>query len=1235
MPLTSQLFATSAAGSTGNGGDWATPAAATGTPNGSWASSVTAGAGNGTLSLRGYAPQAAILAATGGAEPAWLNQLYVQVTFSLDLPANYTTIDVVLVAADGTELDRAEIPTAQVASDTPTVAVVSFDARASQLTWDDLDGIGIDLDVVRIDSDTLSVDAVGLTVSYSVVDSPPADGGPPPAGAAVKLRLYDQAGEEQATLPWATLTRTVVRNQPGAIAATVPASLLAGLPDTPYLRVVENGVELPQWYLLDDDGDDAADAAGAARPVTIGGRGALACLSWAVTYPAAHVPGQPMPLGIPTTFPFAGATPGEILATLIDRAHARGAIPHIGYDFTAELDSAGNPWPMTYSKTYDLGQDLLKILTDMDTDGWADFRMAGFTLQMYARDAGPLAADRPDVVLRLGQGVTSGPRKRSRTPIRSTILANGVQGTLIEESDAATAARYGRREGYEGRDGVSDYGTLDAVTQTSLRRQTSESEAITLQLHPSVVAAIPGGMPAPGCYVRYDQRRLSPTELEPMRIQSVAWDYGEGSPQVSVELNDMWVDNDVRMARRLDALLNGSSANDRVPQTPYQDDGVAPATPTGFSLVSVPYIDDNGVTQAQVTANWLAPTVDVNGSALDDLDGYRIEWTQPEVNPGSHYVTPPGTQQIVAWSPVVPGAQLQGRIAAVDRFSNWSPWSDWVTITTGADETPPAKPSTPQVDNWVGLLRSYWDGGFLGGIRPSDFASLEVHVSSVSGFTPDPGPNGTLIGTLFAAGYAFADTPYGATRFVRFVAVDVSGNRSEASDQASGATGQVVSADVFDGAIGSAKLADLAVINAKIGDLAVNNAKIGDLDVGKLTAGVLNAAVTISGTISTAADPNINGGVQINGLGIYAWDGVNPAPFVSIDKNGATITGGFRTGIGGRRVELGLTSSTTARLDFFAPNGGNGFVQSYTEQTPGGLESLQVGMIIPGQDTLTAGHLWQGWNRLNINSQAWWNAHAWRHEVHFTTNPQNGGSGGGFFEIIQDPDWTGTTTGVSITRFAVGTGGLDYWGTQPNQSHFGIGNDGTVNIDFTGDTGTFVMIPGGGGASGQLQMFTPGGYGALLRSYVSGTSVAIEARSWDGGSYVTMRANDFSAQSDARGKREIRDAAGEVGSFVEQVLGTRVRKYVREQTTRRAELDKTGRLDRDGRGTRPPRVVAEHPNTVAEIGLIAQEAPAQIVHGDEASGFAISLYQMTALLWGAVRELAERLDEVEKNGARR
>src|SRR5690606_17555035 len=67
--------------------------------------------------------------------------------------------------------------------------------------------------------------------------------------------------------------------------------------------------------------------------------------------------------------------------------------------------------------------------------------------------------------------------------------------------------------------------------------------------------------------------------------------------------------------------------------------------------------------------------------------------------------------------------------------------------------TPPA-PATFSVSGGAGVYRVTWDGSFVNGaVAPLDFARVEVHMSTTSGFTPDPLPNSsTRVASIEVAG---------------------------------------------------------------------------------------------------------------------------------------------------------------------------------------------------------------------------------------------------------------------------------------------------------------------------------------------------------------------------------------------------------------------------------------------------------------------------------------------------
>jgi len=678
-------------------------------------------------------------------------------------------------------------------------------------------------------------------------------------------------------------------------------------------------------------------------------------------------------------------------------------------------------------------------------------------------------------------------------------------------------------------------------------------------------------------------------------VQSIAWQYGD-EPLVSVELADLWVDRDVRNERRIDAILNGSSANERVPLPPLGDEK-PPSAVEGLALVSAPYEDPVSGTQgAQATATWLAVTTDVDGTPVGELRGYTLQWRQPEISSAVYQVDAGAGQTLASWAPVVPGTFLEARIAAYDRWENYSDWSEWVRIVAGVDETPPATPSTPTVSNWVGLLRALWDGEFLGSARPADLHYVEVHVSPLSNFTPDPRPladGGTLAGTLYAPGYLYLDTPYEALRYVRLVGVDTTGNRSAASAEASGKSGQLLSDDIFDGAVGESKLADLTVTTAKIKELDLNSGRVGTLQVGKLEAGTMTANVIMGGRIATGDRGKGVAVTEMNSLGIFRWDAGNNLT-VAIDNNGALITGTYRTALTGRRIEIG-TSGDNGRVLFTSPNGNQQWVRSVSWgseaiealEMRGGTQSLFLGRSDNGTTT------W-GWKVGNIFRDTFTVIMG---DSNLVDNQRN--------KLYIDRKGTTIYTHDGGTFYVYdGTG---------QATRFEVKND---RIDFRpGGSGEMNVLAGDNNNSSRLRFYNGQYYGAMLKFFTTGTDAQrVECR-WAGDDgWMAHWAQGFVVQSDGRYKSDTAEVDG--AELLADVRSTRVSSYRRRLPAPSKDAPRKIRQAAKSHGP-------------LEVGLIAQDAPQRVrADGEGSDGSqAIDLYQMAAVTWGATGHLADLVED--------
>ncbi|MFF3547037.1 hypothetical protein ACFYXD_35030 [Streptomyces platensis] len=165
---------------------------------------------------------------------------------------------------------------------------------------------------------------------------------------------------------------------------------------------------------------------------------------------------------------------------------------------------------------------------------------------------------------------------------------------------------------------------------------------------------------------------------------------------------------------------------------------------------------------------------------------------------------------------------------------------------------PPPAPSTPIVASVLGGVTVSWDGQFAdGAVIPLDWARVEVHASTSSGFTPTSATLQSTIETAQGATFAvMTDDPV----YVQLLARNTSGAASPPSVEA-GPYGPapVVASDVLDGIITEVKLAADAVTAAKIAAGAVGTTEISDdaVTTQKIVAGAILAGQIAAGAVLT------------------------------------------------------------------------------------------------------------------------------------------------------------------------------------------------------------------------------------------------------------------------------------------------------------------------------------------------------------------------------------------------
>lgn len=624
-------------------------------------------------------------------------------------------------------------------------------------------------------------------------------------GAVVRIR--SKTGAFLDVLPeYDSLDVSIEHNDAGNVVLDVPlsskgaATLLAQ--DVALLEVVEGSTSL-LWGVYDEDDDDPADDAGSTRSLTIAAPGSLSLLSWAAVYPEAG-------FNTPAYASFVNVTPGSTLLTLLQRAQARGTLdgtngPLITPSFTATTDSAGNPWPLSLWLRWEAGKSLLDVTQDLIERGFIDTRMRGLTWDLYAKDTA-LAVDRPGVTFHRSREVTSSPRRRARADLRTALLVTGDGGLSTEVNDATAIARYGRREGFAGQSGISTGAVLATVGGYLLTQQKRYKEGFTTTYDRAAVGApVPLVDYGPGDFTRADWYRDANTGANlPIRVRGLALSYGsDGSRTVEVTFNDLFLEADEIINRRIQALTQGSTGVAVVPPTPISADTVGPLAPSICHVDSTaPVATERGPSLVTATISWPAVTQNTDGSVFDDLGAYRVSWS---IN-GSAYTGDVLTQGTAVNAVRIPaGATLTARVAAADHNGHVSGYTYSAPTLLNGDTTGPMAPTAPTVVPVIGGLRVTWDGLGVGGVAMDlDFSYTQAYFNTVNNFaTATPG-GAPLTG---AGSTTITGLSYAAAYYVWLVGFDRYNNRGTASATQAGAPSaptQVLSPDLGGGAVGPA-----------------------------------------------------------------------------------------------------------------------------------------------------------------------------------------------------------------------------------------------------------------------------------------------------------------------------------------------------------------------------------------------------------------------------------------------
>ena len=239
-------------------------------------------------------------------------------------------------------------------------------------------------------------------------------------------------------------------------------------------------------------------------------------------------------------------------------------------------------------------------------------------------------------------------------------------------------------------------------------------------------------------------------------------------------------------------------------------------------------------------------------------------------------------------------------------------------VPEGGDPHP--APVAPVVEPIPSGLSVSWDGSLSGlDTLPADFDHINVHVSSVDGFTPD---TSTFVGTITRSGGILPVAPLevGTTYYVRLVPVGTGGVQGTPSPQASGVPapvggvpgpGSITETEIADDAISTPKLQAEAVTALKIAAQAI---EAGHIQAAAITASKLEADLVL-GTRIIAGNPS-GARVELDENGLRGYDADDALVF-AIDDTGNAIFSGNITGsvISGSRIIIGAEPGNVGAIE--------------------------------------------------------------------------------------------------------------------------------------------------------------------------------------------------------------------------------------------------------------------------------------------------------------------------------
>lgn len=376
-----------------------------------------------------------------------------------------------------------------------------------------------------------------------------------------------------------------------------------------------NGEELTngRWRLL--GGEDVAIKEGAAY-VTISGKSLFDIFNRTLVI-------QP---GTETKTAITDQTPGKVLIDMFNEAQARGAMAGFTWDFTAQVDSNGNPWNQNIWVELERGKDYYTYIQQWIEQGKFELDFQGMEIRVF--NEGTNGRDLSESIELLGgRHYTETPIKRSIEDRAQRVLSLGDNDTYAVAS-AGVAGPFGYEETSVQQGGTDDDGVLSLLAQNTLQMMNASQQQHTRKVDLRTLGWDPGADFKVGDWI---SERVTGSRSK-YRVRAITLTIDQNDRSASLVLNDKINERDIKLKRKMAGISGSGNGSVNSPVTPTPDkDTTVPRPPTNPVLSTEVYTDANGDTRGVAEMQWAAPETNTDGTPITDLSHYDVWWKNVRV----------------------------------------------------------------------------------------------------------------------------------------------------------------------------------------------------------------------------------------------------------------------------------------------------------------------------------------------------------------------------------------------------------------------------------------------------------------------------------------------------------------------------------------------------------------------------------------------------------------------------